>query len=117
MRNLTTIVMLLLFTFAGFAQQIEPTFTKVDDKVKVTYYHDNGKVKTEGFFKNKKLTGQWITYNNAGKKVQLANYKEGKKVGTWLIWTKDGIREINYENNKIVSVQLVTQEYKLAVND
>ena len=116
MKKLAIFIVIVSLAFTGYSQDNEPTFTKVDDMVKVTYYYDNGDVKTEGFFKDKKLTGQWITYDTTGKRIQLANYKDGKKVGTWLIWTKDGIREINYVNNKLISVHLIKEEYKLASN-
>lgn len=116
MKNLVVFAVVVFFAFTGYSQDVKPSFTKVDDMVKATYYYDNGDVKTEGFFKDQKLTGQWVTYDTSGKKVQIANYKEGKKVGTWLIWTKEGIREINYINNKLVSVHLIKEEYKLASN-
>ena len=116
MKKLAIFIVIVSLAFTGYSQDNEPTFTKVDDMVKVTYYYDNGHVKTEGFFKDKKLTGQWVTYDTTGKRIQLANYKDGKKVGTWLIWTKDGIREINYVNNKLISVHFIKEEYKLASN-
>lgn len=116
MKTTIALAIVLLIGFSGYSQQKETVFTKVDDMVKVTYFHDNGIVKTEGFFKNKRLTGQWITFDDTGKKVQEAFYEDGKKVGLWKIWIKEGVREIRYVDNKIVSVHLVKPEFELAIN-
>lgn len=41
----------------GFSQEIDPTYIVEGDLVKATYYYEDGSIKTQGFFKNKKLTG------------------------------------------------------------
>jgi antitoxin component YwqK of YwqJK toxin-antitoxin module len=100
MKNIIAICILSLATL-GYAQEKEPTFKAEGDLVKATYYYENGSVKTEGFFKDKKITGEWIRFDQNGNKTQLAFYDNGKKVGKWFIWSKDSLKEINYENNSI----------------
>ena len=72
--------MLCLATI-GYAQEKEPTFIAEGDLVKATYYYEDGSIKTQGFFKDKKVTGEWIRFDIDGKKTQLAFYENGKKVG------------------------------------
>ncbi len=100
----------------GFAQEKEPTFEKAGDLVKATYYNEDGKIRVQGFFKNKKLTGEWTSFDGEGNKTQIAHYKDGKKVGKWLIWSKESLKEINYANNVIVSVNDWRSESKYVVN-
>lgn len=40
-----------------FAQTEKPVLEKEGNLVKATYYHENGKVKQQGYFKNGKLDG------------------------------------------------------------
>ena len=105
------VLLILLFISAlGFSQKNETTFEKEGNLVKATYFYDNGDIKVQGYFKNKQLTGTWTSYDLKGNKNQIANYKGGKKVGKWLIWNNETIKEINYNKNTIVSVN----NYKLA---
>ena len=32
----------------------------------------------------------------------LANYKKGKREGTWLFWTDESLTEVEFKNNKIL---------------
>ena len=45
------------------------------------------------------------------------DYNNGKKVGKWFIWTKQTLKEINYENNSIASVNVWEPKSKVAVNN
>jgi antitoxin component YwqK of YwqJK toxin-antitoxin module len=116
MKNLLTLLVLFV-TSLGFSQNIQPTFKKSGDLVKATYYYENGNIKTQGFFKNNKLTGKWVAYDEQGNKKQVAYYKEGKKDGKWMIWTKDAVKEINYKNNQIVYVNSLSTDNKVALTD
>ena len=112
------ILLAILFISAiGFSQEKEVTFEKEGDMVKATYYYDNGNIKVQGFFKDKKLTGTWSSFNNQGNKTKIAQYKEGKKVGKWFVWEKETLKEINYDNNVIVSVNDWKSESSLALNN
>jgi antitoxin component YwqK of YwqJK toxin-antitoxin module len=116
MKKILTTVMLSLGIVA-FAQEKQPTFKAEGDLVKATYYYADGSIKRQGFFKNKKLTGEWVRFDKSGNKTQLAYYNNGKKVGKWFIWTKQTLKEINYENNSIASVNVWEPKSKVAVNN
>jgi antitoxin component YwqK of YwqJK toxin-antitoxin module len=73
--------------------------------VKATYYNEDGSISSQGFFKDKKLTGEWVRFDQKGEKTQVGYYKEGKKVGVWSFWKKDMLRQVSYNDNTIVSVQ------------
>ena len=97
------------------AQDIAPKFEKSGDLVKATYFYKDGKVKEQGFFKGKKLTGTWTSFDANGNKTTIAHYKAGKKVGKWFMWKKDGLREIDYNDNAIANVQVWKDETKMAI--
>jgi antitoxin component YwqK of YwqJK toxin-antitoxin module len=115
MRKVILFAVLALST-AVFAQESEPKFEKFGDLVKATYYNEDGKISVEGFFKDKKLTGEWVGFDNQGNKTKIAYYKDGKKVGKWFVWNNESLKEINYNNNVIVSVNTWKPESKLAIN-
>ena len=112
------VIVLIVFFIStiGFAQEKEPTFEKAGDLVKATYYSEDGKIRVEGFFKNKKLTGEWTSFDREGNKTQIAHYKNGKKVGKWFVWSGEFLKEINYADNVIVSVNNWRSESKLTIN-
>lgn len=116
MKKIITICLLFMATI-GFSQENKPTYEAVGDLVKVTYYFEDGAVKTEGFFKDKKLSGEWVSYNKEGRKIQLAYYKEGKKVGKWFIWNNESLKEITFENNSIASVKTWKTDTEVALNN
>ncbi|MFK8059385.1 MAG: nicotinic acid mononucleotide adenyltransferase [Polaribacter sp.] len=113
------VILLVVFFISalGFSQEKETTFEKEGDLVKATYYFDNGNVKVQGFFKDKKLTGTWSSFDKHGNKTKIAHYKEGKKVGKWFVWEKESLKEINYDNNVIVSVNDWESKSRLALNN
>lgn len=111
------IILAIFFISAiGFSQEKATTFEKEGDLVKATYYYDNGDVKVQGFFKDKKLTGAWTKFDTNGNKTQIAHYDQGKKVGKWFMWKEESLKEINYDNNVIVSVNDWKAESRLALN-
>ena len=115
MKNLILIAILSM-NFVGFSQDKEPTYKAEGDLVKATYYYEDGNVKTEGFFKNKKLTGEWTRFDKKGNITQTAFYEKGEKVGKWLVWNKGVLKEINYNNNVIITVNRLKTESKVAIN-
>lgn len=116
MKKLVTIIILAITTI-GFAQNNKPTYEAKGDLVKATYYFEDGTIKTQGFFKDKKLTGEWVNFDKAGNKLQIAYYDNGQKVGKWFVWTKESLKEINYERNTIASVNVWKPESKVALNN
>tara|TARA_R110001592_G_scaffold79086_1_gene236919 strand:- start:1536 stop:1913 length:378 start_codon:yes stop_codon:yes gene_type:complete len=113
MKNIIAIFILSIATL-GYAQENKPTYKAEGDLVKATYYFEDGSIKTQGFFKDKKITGEWTRFDNEGNKTQIAFYNNGVKVGKWFIWSKDSLKEINYENNAIASVNEWRTESKVA---
>ena len=111
------ILIALGFVMTGYAQDIKPTFKAEKDLVKATYYYEDGSIKTQGFFKDKKLTGEWVRFDRSGNKIQLGYYDNGKKVGKWFAWNKESLQEINYEENAVASVNVWKSETKIALNN
>lgn len=111
------IFVLFFISAIGFSQEKFPTYEKEGNLVKVTYYYDNGAIKIVGFFKDKKLTGEWASYDREGNKTKIAHYNNGKKSGKWFVWSNEFLKEINYKNNRLVSVHDWKSELKLAINN
>lgn len=104
MKNL---IIIAAFLFVGMvsAQDVKPTFEKQgDDVIKGTYFHDNGQISQQGFYKNKKLHGEWKAYDTNGKKIAMGQYTNGMKTGKWFFWNGDKLSEVNYNSNTIASV-------------
>ena len=108
-------IAVLLMMVSVKAQEVSPLYENVDGMVKVTNFYQDGNVKEEGFYKNKVITGTWITYDKFGNKTAVANYKNGKKVGKWFLSTQEGLKEVDYKNNTIASVQSWTGSMNVAV--
>ena len=105
------IVMVSLLCTVGFAQptvssdapEVKTVNVQKEGKlVKVTSFHENGSLAQEGYLKNNKLHGKWISYADNGEKLAIANYNKGKKEGTWLHWTKEGLVEVEYKSNALI---------------
>lgn len=114
MKKLLVLACLLTFGLTQ-AQEVKPTYEKVGDLVKVTFFYKDGKVKEQGFFKGKKLEGTWKTFDEKGNKTAIAHYKNGRKVGKWFLWNGEVLREVNFENNTVASVQVWKEDTKIAV--
>ncbi|GEL10676.1 MORN repeat variant [Flavobacterium glycines] len=105
------ILVAVLFSGVIFAQEAKPVLEPFGKKVKATYFYDNGQVQQVGFFKNGKLEGTWVSYDESGNKTAIAEYKNGKKVGKWFFWTDASekgfatLSEVDYSDNRIASVK------------
>ena len=88
------------------------------DFIEATLYHDNGAVAQTGFYTlDNKLQGQWISYNAKGEKTAVANYENGAKVGTWIFYQGDTMKEVHYKSSKIAEVKTWTNtDTKVVVN-
>lgn len=111
------IVAVFFISLASFSQKQQPVFEKEGDLVKASYFTEDGTLEVQGFFKNKKLEGQWVRFDAEGNKTKIAHYKDGKKVGKWFVWNNESLKEINYENNAIASVTSWKTDSKVAVNN
>ena len=95
----------LLVSGLTFAQEGKPKLEEVDGMVKATYYYENGKVQQEGFFKDGKLDGVWVSYDEKGHKKAVGEYTDGVKTGKWIIFNENNLSEVAYVDNKVSSVK------------
>lgn len=100
-------VILAAVLFSGIlaAQEVKPELEAVGNKVKATYYYDNGKVQQEGFFKDGKLDGVWVSYDEKGNKKAVGEYTNGIKTGNWIYFNEKNLSEVAYVDNKVASVK------------
>ncbi|WP_341482117.1 nicotinic acid mononucleotide adenyltransferase [Christiangramia crocea] len=83
----------------------EPEFKKQGELIKGTFYYEDGSIRQEGTYKDGKLHGQWVSYDQNGEKTTIAYYNKGEKEGKWFFWNGDQLTEVDYENNRIASVR------------
>ena len=115
------IVTLLLVFCVGFTFAQDKKNPKVEQKgdlTFVTYYHENGKIEQTGLFNEEgKLHGEWTSYDLEGNKVTVGTYDSGKKVGKWFFWEGDTLKEVDYIDSKIVSVNKWNNKTKVAISN
>lgn len=97
----------MLITGMIFAQStaVKPKLEAVGNLVKATYLYDNGQVKQEGFYKDGKLQGQWVSFDANGNKTAVAEYNKGQKVGKWFFWNNSVLSEVDYSDNRVAAVK------------
>lgn len=112
------ILIIVFCSSLAFAQEtkIEPTYEEEGNLVAVTTYHENGNVKETGFYKNKKLHGEWTKFNADGVKITRAFYDNGKKTGKWMFLNDGILTEVDYENNKIANVYTWNSDDNVVIN-
>jgi len=96
---------LLLSAGVVSAQKVEPKYTIENQMVKATYYYDNGQVMQEGFYKDGKLHGKWVAYNEDGSKQSIGEYTDGAKSGKWFFWGTSALSEVDYNDSRIAEVK------------
>jgi len=98
------LILLVIMFSANLAMAQEAAKNKYEkngDLIEATLYHDNGEIAQTGFYNEKnQLHGEWISYDNKGSKTAIANYANGKKVGTWKFFQDDIVTEVIYANAK-----------------
>lgn len=101
------IIIAAVLLTAGFAsaQKTDHKYEIEGQLVKATYYYDNGQVKQEGYYKDGKVHGKWIAYNEDGTKKSIGEYADGQKTGKWFVWTGAALNEIDYSNSRIAEVK------------
>ncbi|MGY5850733.1 toxin-antitoxin system YwqK family antitoxin [Salegentibacter sp. F14] len=82
----------------------KPRFENDGNLIKGTFYYENGSIKQEGTYKNGKLHGKWVSYNQRGEKETIAQYAFGNKTGKWFFWHNSQLTEVHYKENKITRV-------------
>jgi antitoxin component YwqK of YwqJK toxin-antitoxin module len=100
-----TLAIAFVFT-AVFAQKEKKLkLNEETNLIEATYYHDNGLISQEGTFNlERKLHGEWVSYNEEGEKVSLGTYNNGIKTGKWFFWDKGMMKEVEFSDNAITSV-------------
>lgn len=100
----------LLVSGLTFAQATKPFLEQEGDLVKATYYYENGKVQQQGYFKDGKITGQWVAFDESGNKKSIGEYSNGEKTGKWLFWNDKLLSEVDYSDSRVASVKTWTQQ-------
>lgn len=105
MKKIILLISILFISIASFAQAKQDLkLNEETNLIEATYYHNNGAISQEGTFNlERKLHGEWISYNEAGKIITVGSYKNGFKTGKWLFWANDILKEVEYDNNTIAS--------------
>ena len=86
------------------AQEIEPKYEIDGNLVKATYYYENGSIKQEGFYKDGKVHGQWVSYNEKGIKTSMGEFTNGNKSGKWFFWSDGALNEVDYKDSRVAVV-------------
>ena len=86
----------------------EKHFNLKDDKKTLTQiisYYENGKLKNQTPYKNRRKNGLYIEYYENQKKLKEGQFKNGFRVGKWTQYSQKGFVEkiTTYKNGKEVS--------------
>lgn len=100
-----TIALLLIAVYTYGQQEKELTLNEDTGLIEAVYFHDNGVISQKGTFNlDRKLHGEWISYNEQGEKITQGMYEMGLRTGTWTFWHGDTIKEVEYANNAVASI-------------
>lgn len=86
------------------------------DLIEATFYYESGQVAQKGFFKDGKLHGEWIAYDQNGNKKAIGKYSEGSKTGKWFFWNGEELSEVDFQESRIASVNRWKSENGLVSN-
>lgn len=98
------LLLALVFSSAMYSQSV-PMLEQYGNMVKATYYNEDGKIQQQGFFKDGKLEGQWVSYDQQGNKKAVAEYDAGAKTGQWVFWNDRSLTEVAYSDSRVASVK------------
>ncbi len=112
MKKIAIVLVLIFSASMSYGQECSKTckkknsYVKNGDLIEAVLYHDNGVVAQTGTYTlDNKLEGEWISYDTAGNKTALANYTNGEKVGTWLFYQGEEMKEVTYTDSRIAEVK------------
>ncbi|MAM19764.1 toxin-antitoxin system YwqK family antitoxin [Christiangramia flava] len=121
MKTMKNILCAALFATGSVAfaqtEAPKPVFEKQGELMKGTFYYDDGSIRQEGTYKNGKLHGEWISYNQNGEKTAIAQYKQGEKDGVWFFWSGDKLTQVEYNQNNIASVDSWKSDSPIVSNE
>jgi len=116
-KNIIGLLVVLLATCAYGQKDKELSLNEETGLIEAVYYHDNGEISQKGTFNlDRKLHGEWISYNEEGVKVSQGSYEKGLRTGTWSFWSDNTMKKVEYSNNAIASINGVKTSTKLADN-
>ncbi|MBM1105420.1 nicotinic acid mononucleotide adenyltransferase [Aurantibacter crassamenti] len=106
MKKILLILAIVLVSSSAFSQKAkEMKLNNETNLIEATYYHENGEISQQGTFNlDKKLHGDWISYNDKGDKVSQGAYVNGVKTGKWQFWNDGSMKEVEFSDNAIASV-------------
>ncbi|MCR9183472.1 MAG: nicotinic acid mononucleotide adenyltransferase [Flavobacteriaceae bacterium] len=106
MKKLILMIVVLVLGTQVYAQETQKReLVKNGDLIEATIFHDNGLISQEGQYNlDGTLQGTWISYDVNGNKTAVAKYNNGEKVGTWLFYEGDVLKEVKYSNSKVAQV-------------
>ncbi|WP_178987207.1 toxin-antitoxin system YwqK family antitoxin [Winogradskyella schleiferi] len=118
MKKIAIILVMLCVGFTYAQDNIQPKLEKKGDVTMATYFHDNGEVAQTGTFNAEgKLQGEWTSFDAEGNKVALGTYDAGKKVGKWFFWEDNSLKEVDYVDSKIVTVNKWDNKTTVAISN
>ncbi|NNF20252.1 MAG: nicotinic acid mononucleotide adenyltransferase [Flavobacteriaceae bacterium] len=119
MKKLIALCTICLVVNFGFSQEKkEVKVNKDKNLVEVVYYHDNGEISQMGTYNFKgELHGKWTSFDEQGNKSSIGTYENGVKTGKWFFWGQDKLREVDFDNNAIASVQEWSNSSQLVIRD
>lgn len=101
---LFSLVMLSGSILMAQENDIKKVFNQKGDLIEATFYYENGQVAQEGFYKDGKLHGEWIAYDQSGNKKAIGRYSEGIKTGKWFFWNGEELSEVDFQDSRIAAV-------------
>lgn len=115
MKNIILSLACLFLVTNAIGQVASKEIKKTNKSIEITNYYDNGQVKEHGFFNAAgKLDGHWIMYDTVGNVLVQGEYDNGMKVGKWLFWDANSLKEVDFKANKLLKYNQWTKEAYLA---
>ena len=110
MKNIILLVLVILISHVTLGQEKDKNqYIATSQTIQATLYHDNGMVAQKGFYTtDNKLDGNWISYDNKGNTTAIATYHKGIKVGSWMFYQGDTIKNVFFKNSDIIEVKTWT---------
>lgn len=87
-------------------------FFQTNEKSYFKNYHENGKLKSEGWmFQNQKVD-YWFYYFENGIKKEEGHYKNNQKVKWWIFYDikEEIIKKCEYKNDKLDGLSIIYSE-------
>ena len=120
MKKIILTSFLLCVALLSYPQEKDNVIVKQKgDLTEATYYYQDGSIQQKGTFnKEGELHGEWISYDPEGNKLAVGKYVNGQKHGKWFFWTsEDVLKEVDYLNSKITSVNEWKGKTRVAVRN